>query len=132
MFVYVLDTHALLWFLVGSPRLGVRAEQAMSSPDSQLILPAIALAEALWIADSRNIGLDATAIITAVESDPRIFVHPLTDDVVVEAHALTSISEMHDRQIVATARKIDEQGQATMLLTKDANIQGSGVVRTDW
>lgn len=104
----------------------------MSNPDSQLILPAIALAEALWIADSRNIGLDATAIITAVESAPRIFVHPLTDDVVVEAHALTSISEMHDRQIVATARKIDEQGQATVLLTKDANIQGSGVVRTDW
>jgi PIN domain nuclease of toxin-antitoxin system len=48
----VVDTHALIWFLEGNPRLGAAAKTVLMDPDSELILPAIALAEAVWI-DSR-------------------------------------------------------------------------------
>ncbi len=43
---YVLDTHALIWFLEGNFRLGENARKIISDPNSQLILPAIVLAEA--------------------------------------------------------------------------------------
>jgi len=49
---YVVDTHALFWYLGNSPRLGPGADAALSAPDSELVLPAIALAEACWIIES--------------------------------------------------------------------------------
>jgi PIN domain nuclease of toxin-antitoxin system len=46
---YILDTHALIWFLEGNSRLSVRVQTILSDPSSELVLPAIALAEAVWI-----------------------------------------------------------------------------------
>jgi PIN domain nuclease of toxin-antitoxin system len=46
---YIVDTHALIWFLEGNPRLGIRAKAILSDLSSELILPAIALAESVWI-----------------------------------------------------------------------------------
>lgn len=44
---YVIDTHALIWFLEGNPRLSINAKAILSHPDSQLIIPATTLAEAV-------------------------------------------------------------------------------------
>ncbi len=41
---YVIDTHALIWFLEGNKRLGTQAQAILSNFNSQLVLPAIALA----------------------------------------------------------------------------------------
>lgn len=37
---YVIDTHALVWFLEGNSRLGVNAKAILSDADSQLVIPA--------------------------------------------------------------------------------------------
>ncbi|NJK66777.1 MAG: type II toxin-antitoxin system VapC family toxin [Microcoleus sp. CSU_2_2] len=42
---YVIDTHALIWFLEGNQRLGTQAQAILSNVTSQLVLPAIALSE---------------------------------------------------------------------------------------
>jgi PIN domain nuclease of toxin-antitoxin system len=47
--LYVLDTHTLLWFLDGDARLGHRVSQILGDPNARFLLPAIALAEALFI-----------------------------------------------------------------------------------
>jgi PIN domain nuclease of toxin-antitoxin system len=39
---YVIDTHALIWFLEGNSRLGKNAKNVITDPSSQLVLPAIA------------------------------------------------------------------------------------------
>jgi PIN domain nuclease of toxin-antitoxin system len=100
---FVVDTHALIWFLAKNPSLGERAREALASPDSDLVLPSIALAEALWILSSRRLGLVPADLILAIDADPRITVYPLTREIVEAAHGISNISEMHDRQIVATA-----------------------------
>ncbi|MFM7885574.1 MAG: hypothetical protein ACKPCM_02520 [Pseudanabaena sp.] len=41
---YILDTHALIWFLEGNSRLGVTAKEILADASSELILPAIASA----------------------------------------------------------------------------------------
>ena len=46
---YVVDTHALVWFLEGNSRLGVNAKTVLANTESLLILPAITLAEAIWM-----------------------------------------------------------------------------------
>lgn len=46
---FVADTHALLWYLTADTRLGANAKIAMQDPKNQIIIPAIVVAEALYI-----------------------------------------------------------------------------------
>jgi len=50
----VVDTHTLIWYLEGNPRLGTQAKQVLADRDSKLILPMIALAETALVIDKRN------------------------------------------------------------------------------
>lgn len=52
---YVLDTHALVWYLTGDVRLGAAAQHILTNGDNQLIIPAIVLAEAKHIADRKRV-----------------------------------------------------------------------------
>jgi len=56
----------------------------------------------------------------------------LTDAVVARTLSLTSIREMHDRQIVATALILADAGTLTALVTRDQNITLSGLVPVVW
>ena len=46
---YILDTHALVWFVEGNKRLSESAKAIIAANDSQMVLPLIALAEAAII-----------------------------------------------------------------------------------
>ena len=45
---YILDTHALVWFLEGNSRLGDEAKVVMTAAESEMVIPLIALAEAAF------------------------------------------------------------------------------------
>ena len=100
---HVVDTHPLLWYLANNPRLGPAAKAALSDPTSELVLPAIVLAEACWIVERGRVALSADQLLQALHADLRIQVHPLDEAVVRRSLGVTTITEMHDRQIVATA-----------------------------
>ena len=75
---YIVDTHALIWFLEGNSRLGISAQQVLENSESKLILPAIALAEAAFIVERGKTSIPSvTDLHTAVNGDPRIVVYPL-------------------------------------------------------
>lgn len=40
---YLLDTHALIWFVEGNKRLGESAKTIIAAPNSEMVLPLIAL-----------------------------------------------------------------------------------------
>lgn len=48
---YILDTHALIWHLEGNPLLGSNARTVINTIASQLVLPSIALAEAMFVVE---------------------------------------------------------------------------------
>lgn len=130
---YVIDTHALIWFLENNSRLGDRAKQVLENPESKLILPAIALAEAFFIVEKGRTSIpNVKDLQTAVSADPRITVYPLDRSVVELTNNLLMINEMHDRQIVATALALSHHGEDVCLLTCDRNITMSGVVAITW
>lgn len=127
---YVIDTHALIWFLEGNQRLGTQAQAILSNLDSQLVLPAIALAEAAWIVERGKTSIPSVnALFNAINNDPRIAVYPLDQrNIINQTLSLLSINEMHERQIVATAMILLNQGETVALLTCDQNITASGVI----
>ncbi|MFN6517741.1 MAG: type II toxin-antitoxin system VapC family toxin [Nostoc sp. CreGUA01] len=130
---YVIDTHALIWFLEGNSRLGVKANAILSNPDSQLVIPATTLAEAVWIVERGKTSIpSAKNLLSVVESDLRVVIYPLDKDVIETTISLSAINEMHDRQIVATALVLAGKGDEVQLLTCDSNISTSGLVPIIW
>jgi len=126
---FVLDAHALVWFLGGNPRLGDNARGVMQNPNSVLYLSVIALAEACWAVERGKTAIPAVAALLAdVDADPRIVVVPLDRAILNRSLTLPAISEMHDRQIVATALHVAGASSGLPLLTCDPDISSSGLV----
>lgn len=129
---HFVDTHALLWYIAGSPKLGSAAKAILQDPESDLFIPATVLAEACWIVERGRVDLSISDVITAVNVDPRIVIVPLDQDIIERSNSLTTIGEMHDRQIVATALFFQDNGEAVDLLTKDGNITASSLISVVW
>jgi PIN domain nuclease of toxin-antitoxin system len=130
---YILDTHALIWFLEGNSRLSPIVKAILSDATSELILPAIALAESVWIVSRGKTSIPSVdALLKVVKNDKRVFIHQLDFDVIEKSVELASINEMHDRQIVSTALVVESQGNQVALLTCDQNIFAAKLVTIIW
>ena len=130
---HIVDTHALLWHLAGSPRLSASAKAVLLDPASDLVLPGTAYGEACWIVEHGRVPQLTVADIRAVlDNDPRWTIFPLDREVIDASQSLTAINEMHDRQIVATAVVLARRGSIVALLTHDGDITQSRVVPVIW
>jgi PIN domain nuclease of toxin-antitoxin system len=129
---YVIDTHALIWFLAGHPRLSPNADRVLNDRSSELVLPATALAEICWIVEHRAVGLTDSDVLGALDGDARFTVHPLDRAIIEKSNTLHSIREMHDRQITATTILLIQAGENASLITQDENITASGLVPVTW
>jgi PIN domain nuclease of toxin-antitoxin system len=117
---YILDTHALVWFLEGNKRLSEQAKLIIAGSDSQIVLPLIALAEAVVIIErGRTTIPDVLPFLARVYADPRIEIYPLTLEVF--EHSLTPeglrIPELHDRFIVSTGLYLQDLGHAVEIVS---------------
>ncbi len=76
--IHVVDAHALIWFIIDSPRLSSAADVLLSAPTSQLVLPATAYAEACWIVERGRIpGYTVADVQNALDADSRFTIYPL-------------------------------------------------------
>ena len=125
---FVVDAHALVWFITGSPRLGPLAKAAMEDASSSLIVPAIALAEACWLTQKGRINISSVDLVLGqISADARFRVDPLDYDLVERCWRLGWNGEMHDQMIIATALRAKAP-----VLTVDTAIRGSRLVKTIW
>ena len=130
---YVVDTHPLIWLFEGSPQLGENARVVLGDPASEIILPATAFAELVWIVSRGKTSIPSVeSLLKALVDDSRIEIYPLNRAVVERTIKLNAINEMHDRQIVATVLVIQDAGEEVALLTCDRNITQSNLVPIIW
>jgi PIN domain nuclease of toxin-antitoxin system len=129
----IVDTHALVWYLEGNPRLGANAKTVLDEPTSELVIPLIALAEACWMVEHGKSSIPTVNdLLAVVDADPRVVVLPLERTVFDNTLGMTAIPEMNDRQIVATALCLADKGETVAVLTKDRNIRMSGLAPIIW
>jgi len=120
---FIVDTHALIWHLEGNPALGRKAKAVIDSPQSELVLPIIALAEAVFIVGKGRTSIpNVSDLLNDVLSDPRIEIYPLSFEILQASLTLTAIPEMHDRLIVATGSHLQNLGENVEIITKDNEI----------
>lgn len=130
---YIVDTHGLIWYVEGNPKLGSQAKTVFDNADSVLILTTIALAEAIDIVQKQRTALpDVKTLLNRVLTDYRIEIAPLTIDILQESLNALAVPEMHDRLITATGLFIQKQGFSVAVLTKDDSIINSKLVKTIW
>lgn len=132
---YILDTHALIWFLEGNSRLGQQAKITMGAADSLMVLPIIALAEAAFLIERGRIGIPTlTELLADILADRRIEIYPLTWDIFERSFTTVGLSnlELHDRFIVGTALHLQDLGDAVEIITRDQMVIGAGVLSVIW
>ncbi|MCY7346531.1 MAG: PIN domain-containing protein [Pyrinomonadaceae bacterium] len=130
---YIVDTHALVWSLAGDKKLGSKVKAAMDNPNSELVLPVIALAEAVDIVRKGRTKIpDAATLLNDVFADARFEIYPLTVEILLESENALVVPEIHDRLITATALSLEKQGFQVAVLTKDSDIIASKLVEIIW
>lgn len=131
---YVVDAHALLWYLFNQRRLGVAARAALLDGDSgtaRIYLPAIVIAEMIMVVQRGRLpGISIPQLLVQLDMiQARTNYVPLAllPETVIASHILTTIPDIFDRLVVAEARRLD-----LPLITRDTTIGASGLVRVVW
>lgn len=127
---YIVDTHALVWYIIDDPRLGNGARQILDNPSAQLVIPTIVLAEAKHISERKRIPLSFDEIMHTIAADARITIFPL--DVFVVARMPDNL-DIHDGLIVATALMTRQLfAEEIAILTRDEVITASELLPVVW
>ncbi|MCP4418630.1 MAG: type II toxin-antitoxin system VapC family toxin [Chloroflexi bacterium] len=128
MSVYVPDTHALLWFLAGSSRLGEQARAVFKqerAKEATMYVPAIVVAEIIWVVNAGRIRINLQQLLATIRT--HYTVTPFSLDDILQLATLPKTLTIHDAMIVWEAKKRD-----ATLITRDETIIAANVVPILW
>ncbi len=103
---YVIDTHALLWFLTGNKNISEKSRKILiqsQSEDVQILISSIVLAEIVYILNKKKINLNIIELLNIISKSSSYRVVPFDLPVFKEMLGLPNNLEMHDRIIAATS-----------------------------
>lgn len=127
MRTFVVDTHALVWFLARDSRLSEKARTVLQDPTARLIIPAIVLSEIKYLSSKGRFAQTLDDVLRVIATDSRCLVSPIDLGVVRQAPATLDI---HDSLIVGTA--LAQPVAVDGILTCDEAITASGLVPVVW
>ncbi len=126
--LYVIDTHALLWFFTADRRLSERAKELLLLVETGFcegVIPMIVMAEAISVIEKGRSPLTVSQLLSRVQRERRFRVAAFDMEVLEEMLRLPTTLELHDRAIAATARVLGGQ-----VITRDPAI--AAAVATAW
>lgn len=124
--IYILDTHVLIWYFIGSKRLHKELHRKIDevrNKNGRLLVPTIVLAEALDISEKERITFGFEEMYRLIKEEPEFEIVGFGREVMHEVTKIKEIKEIHDRIISATARFYQ-----VGIMTKDRIIGESGEV----
>ena len=130
MALYAADTHVLAWYWAGSGRLSPVAREILDGAVRSLheiIISPLVLAELVIIAEKQRVTFDLAAGSALLKNTPGYRLVALTAPTALRTQQLTTLPDIHDRLIVATALEY-----GATLLTADRSIIASGIVPVAW
>ena len=130
---FVVDTHAILWYLYDDSRLSVPASQALDDAiqdGDQIAIAAITLAEIVYLAEKGRISsLAFDRVRTVIEQPGAMLVQVPFDLAIAESMReidRMQVPELPDRVIAATAHYL-----GVPVISRDHKIRSS-IVPTIW
>lgn len=130
---YVLDTHAVLWYLLDEKSLSTTAFSLIDDAASKGIptyISSISLVEVVYLVERQRLPPDAFDLLVKEleNNDPTFIAVALTPDIVKALKKIprNSVPDMPDRIIAATALHM-----GFPLITRDQKLRSSGI-KTLW
>lgn len=125
----LLDTHALVWTTENDPRLGRKAAEILGATDtSDVAVMGMTLLEISMLVSKERLQLGVQLQDYLERIQTHFLVLPLRAQIACEAMSLKlPQGDPFDRVLVATARN-----HRLPLITRDREIQQSGLVETIW
>lgn len=127
---FVLDTHACVFSIAATAKLGVKARQVMKAVEAgqaEAWIPAAAVAEIVMLRELGRIEIGLPHLRTAMEQAPMLRFLPLDFRQLDEFAVLGALDDPFDRLIVAACRSLGAK-----LVTKDRSMEERGFVQTIW
>jgi PIN domain nuclease of toxin-antitoxin system len=130
MTTYVLDTHALVWFLEKNPHPSNNVRLAILDANAEIVIPTIVLTEVVFLYSRKKIKTNLPTVLAGVAGAANCTVYPLDEEVVLR---LPTNLDIHDAIIVATSLLYrDLMGRDVAVLTRDELIRNANLIRTIW
>lgn len=115
--IYVLDTHAIVWYLATDPRLSSAAEAVLDNLMAELVIPTMVLVEIQHLHAKKKFQANLASVEQQLIAIRNCTVYPLNKKVVSQIPAGLDI---HDSIIVATALVYRDLCQKPVtLITRD-------------
>ncbi|MEG4803266.1 PIN domain-containing protein [Microcoleus sp. ARI1-B5] len=124
----LVDTHILLWYLLGDERLSLQLQTAISDSDNELWLSPISIWETLILAEKGRISLqpDPVTWVNLALKTLETREAPMNPAIAILSREIAlPHQDPGDRFIAATAIYYE-----LILATVDANLTGNSVVQT--
>ena len=130
MDTYVVDTHALAWFVCEDKRLALKAAQILSQAEAgevQVLIPTLVLAELTHIAQKKRVAVTIEELLEKIDRGDGFTIVSFDFPIFQTMLQLPENWDIHDRIIAATGSYY----QAT-LITRDEMLRDSSELKTVW
>ena len=127
---FLVDTHALWWYLHSPDRLSPAASAVFrlaETGNADIVVPAIVVAEFHFLSVKLGRTLAPTALLDTLESVAGIRMSELGRAQIERVADFPEIPDIHDRLIAAESAAFDMP-----LVTKDAILSGTAQIETVW
>ena len=127
---FVVDTHALWWYLRSPERLSVAASAVFrlaETGNATIVVPAIVVAEFYFLSLKLGQPFSPVGLLEAIDSVDGIEISDLGKTQLARLDKLHEIPEMHDRLVAAESMALDAP-----VITKDEILAASPQVVTVW
>ena len=128
--VYVVDTHALLWYRREASRLSPAANAVFrlaAVGEARIIVPAIVVAELFYLTQKLGNPILPSTLLADIARSREFLFSELGQAQLERMETIVGVSEMHDRLIVAEALV-----HSAPIITRDAALRRSGAVDVIW
>ncbi len=127
---FVTDTHALIWWFIDSPKIGLKASEIFEKceeGENVIFIPSIVIAEALSIFDKKRVSFDFKRLFSKLHDSENFVIISLDYPVLQKMINTKDIPELHDKIIASTAKYLN-----LPVITKDQTLQKLSSIKTVW
>lgn len=130
MDTYVVDTHALAWFISKDQRLSLKAEEILTQAENgevKVLIPTLVMAELTHIAEKRRVTVTIEELLDKINQGDGFTIVGFDFPIFQQMLTLPKDWDIHDRLIAATASYYQ-----TTLITREQILANFPELKTIW